>query len=244
MAEERIGFKIQLSLCDRTIDATTSVPNEPLRVADLLPVLLSFDTAVVGMAADKSHSDGLPVSCTNGCGACCRQVVPISEAEAIYLAELVAGMPAEEQARMRQRFSEAIDALGEPLMARLRDTSKAPDLPSRRDLGQEYFSRAVPCPFLENESCTIYEHRPMSCREYLVTSPAPECRTPSAETIRPVEVPLKLSRILYCFGDGAGNEKSRWLPLVLALEYAAARQPDTRFPGPELFKNFVSAMTK
>jgi Fe-S-cluster containining protein len=246
MADERIPFRIELTLCERTIEAETAIPDAPMRVADLLPVLLSFDSAVVGMAADKTQSDGLKISCRAGCGACCRQVVPVSEAEAVYIAELVGTMPPERQARVRQRFHDALAALGAPLMDRMRDTTKLSDLSLRRELGQEYFSRGVPCPFLEDESCSIYDHRPASCREYLVTSPAVNCKAPSAETIRPVLIPLKLSTILYCFGDGAGNEGTRWVPLVGALEWAAARDAaaDRRFPGPELFKNFVNAMAK
>jgi Fe-S-cluster containining protein len=246
MPDERTSFKIELSLCDRTIEAETTIPNEPLRVADLLPVLLSFDSAIVGMAADKTESDGKKISCRAGCGACCRQLVPVSEAEAVYVAELVAEMEPDSQAHVRRRFQEALAALGASLMDRLQDTTKLADIDKRREIGKEYFGCGVPCPFLEDESCSIYEHRPMSCREYLVTSPAANCKTPSAETVRQVQVPVKLSTILYCFGDGAGKESTRWIPLVSALEWASARDAaaDKRFSGPELFKNFVNAMTK
>ena len=40
-----------------------------------------------------------------------------------------------------------------------------------RILGREYFQLGIPCPFLEEESCSIYHDRPITCREYLVTSP-------------------------------------------------------------------------
>jgi Fe-S-cluster containining protein len=243
MAEdERVPFKLELTLCDRTIDAHVNIPNGSMRVADLLPILHSFDDAVVGMAADKTQSDGLKISCRAGCGACCRQVVPISEAEAVYIAELVDVMPPERQEVIRARFEQAIAALGTALLDRLRDTSKLKELDVRREIGSEYFRKGVPCPFLEDESCSIHPQRPMSCREYLVTSPAENCRQPSAETIRQVHVPVKLSQILYCFGDGAGNDRTRWVPLVLALEWTQARRsaPEKLFSGPELFKNFAS----
>lgn len=238
MPEDRVSFKFELGLCGRTIEAETSIPNAPLRVADLLPVLHSFDDAVVAMAADKVESEGRKLSCRDGCGACCRQVVPISQAEAYYLAELVAAMPPERQARVRGRFRDALAALGEPMAARLRDTAKLRDLESRRELGKEYFRLGVACPFLEDESCSIYPYRPMSCREYLVTSPAQNCSHPAPESIEPVPLPLKLSEILYCFKQ----DTTSWVPLVIALEWVEqqAGSPPRYSPGPELFKDFLN----
>ena len=47
----------------------------------------------------------------------------------------------------------------------------------------------VPCPFLEDESCSIHPERPLVCREYLVTSPAALCAGPTQEGVTPVAVP-------------------------------------------------------
>ena len=50
----------------------------------------------------------------------------------------------------------------------------------------------------------------LTCREYLVTSPAVRCWDPRPGSIEPVPVPLKLSTLLYCcFGDGIGNQTTR-----------------------------------
>jgi len=195
------------------------------------------------MAADKVQSEGLKISCRAGCGACCRQLAPVAESEAVYLAELVAAMPPERQEVVRARFRDALAALGEPFLERLRDPVNTETMEKRRRMGGEYFQRGVPCPFLEDESCSIHPNRPMSCREYLVTSPAENCRNPGPDTIRMTPLPLKLSQILYCFGDGVGNEATRWAPLVLSLEWAESRRrPDTekQFSGPQLFKNFTA----
>jgi len=238
---ERVPFQMELSLCDRTINAHISVPTAPVRVADLLPILHAFDDAVIGMAADKTESEGETISCRAGCGACCRQLTPVSESEAVYLAELVAALPEERRAAMGERFRQALEALGEDLVERLRNPEKLDTMEKRREIGEEYFRRGVACPFLEDESCSIHPQRPMSCREYLVTTPRENCQAPSPETIRQVALPLKLSQILYCFGDGAGNGKTRWLPLTLALEWAAGRsgESENRWPGSELFKRFA-----
>jgi Fe-S-cluster containining protein len=153
----------------------------------------------------------------------------------------VESLPPERAAVIRERFRAALEVLGAGLIDRLRDTGGLKDIEVRRKIGLEYFAAHVPCPFLENESCSIYQNRPLSCREYLVSSPAENCKHPTAETIAMVSVPVKLSEILYCFGDGAGNDHTRWVPLVLALEWAQshAAGPPPRWPATTLFENFL-----
>jgi len=237
---ERESYNLEFTAAGRTVQATVSIPKAQVRMTDLLPVLLSFSNALVGIAEDAAQAEGKPVSCRAGCGACCRQLVPVSEPEALYLAELVEALPPERASRIRERFRAAFEALGADLIGRLRHTEGLAKIEARREIGLEYFQVGVACPFLEDESCAIHPHRPLSCREYLVSSPAENCKHPSAETIAMVPVPVKLSELLYCFGDGAGNDRTRWLPLVLALEWAhshAAGQP--RWPAPALFERFL-----
>lgn len=243
---KRVDIPVVLEFGDRTVEASAAVPDCPMRPADLLPVLLGFTEAMAAVAAESAVSEGRTVSCKAGCGACCRQLVPVSEAEAIYLAELIQQMPPERRDTVRARFSEALKALGEPLVSRLRDTASLRTMESRREAGAEYFARGVACPFLEAESCSIHQHRPAACREYLVTSPAENCRQPGPDTIEMVRLPLKPSVILYCFADGIGNETTRWVPLVLALEWAEAQKgkPQPAYDAPQMFRNFIAQAKK
>ena len=237
---DRDNLSLEFTAAGRTIQATVSVPREDLRMTDILPLLFSFSNALVMLGEDVAKEAGKPASCRAGCGACCRQLVPVSEPEALHLAELVQALPPERASAVRERFRAALEALGAGLLGRLRDPDANKSLDQRRELGLEYFHAGVPCPFLENESCSIYEQRPLSCREYLVSSPAENCKRPSAETIAMVPVPVKLSELLYCFGDGAGSDRTRWVPLVLALEWAEAQKAEApRWPAPKLFENFL-----
>jgi Fe-S-cluster containining protein len=237
---DRDTYQLEFTASDRTIEATVNIPRADVRMTDLLPVLFSFSNALVALAEDVAREAGKPVSCRAGCGACCRQLVPISEPEALHIAELVESLPPDQAAAVRERFRAALEALGPGLVERLRDTAGLKTIDDRREIGLEYFRAAVPCPFLEDESCSIHELRPLACREYLVSSPAENCQRPTAETIAMVPVPAKLSEILYCFGDGAGHDPTRWVPLVLALEWAASHPADPpRWPAPKLFENFL-----
>ena len=112
-ASPSVVFKIEMVVGEHTLEGSARVPDGIMRLADLLPILQGFDDAVVGVAADKVTEAGRTISCQAGCGACCRQLVPISRAEAVQLAELVEGMPAERQAVVRERFRAPLAALEE-----------------------------------------------------------------------------------------------------------------------------------
>jgi Fe-S-cluster containining protein len=234
-------FQFQLSIGEQTMDASVKLPAEPIRPVDLLPILQGFSNAIVSVAVAGSE----PISCKAGCGACCRQLVPISSTEALYLANLIDEMPEERRAATVARFDRVVQAMRSAGMMERLDPEALTDPHVRQKTGEDYFHLGLACPFLENESCGIHPHRPLSCREYLVTSPAENCSAPSAETIRMVPMPAKLSYVLLRFGDGKGQEPARVIPLPLLLEYASgnASVDQARLPGTELFENFFSQLT-
>lgn len=243
-SDDEVPFATDVRVGDEVLHVAGTVPTAPVRVADLLPVFQRFTSAVTEAAVRRAERAGASISCRAGCGACCRQLVPVGEAEARRLAELVAAMPAERQARVRARFGAALAAL-EPggLLERLRDPEQIP-AGGVRALGLEYFARGVACPFLESESCSIHPERPASCREYLVTSPAERCADPAPGRIAMVPLPGRVSHAIQRLGEGQGEGEARWVPLVLALECAEARTdaPASTAPGPEILDRFMGLL--
>ena len=236
--------RIELRVGGNKLSARVQVPDESIRPVDLLPVLHELNDALVGAALEHAESKGRRLSCRAGCGACCRQIVPISEAEARYLADLIAAMPEDQRLRVTERFSRAIEALAAAGMLQRLLPEPPATQEERHRLGLDYFQLAVACPFLEEESCSIHSHRPASCREYLVTSPAENCSSPRPDNIDMVDLPAKVSVVLYRFGDGRGEQPARWMPLPLLLEWAAQHSGDAQpvAPGPELFGNFMNKL--
>ncbi len=102
-------------------------------------------------------------------------------------------------------------------------------LEERQELGIEYFREGIPCPFLEDESCSIHSDRPLACREYLVTSPAYNCIAPTPETIEMVAMPKKISATMNKISkkDSPGNSPG-YIPLIAVLNWTE-ENPD-RFP--------------
>src|SRR5262249_15943606 len=132
------------------------------------------------------------VSCKKGCGACCRQLVPVSQVEARYLRDLVEQLPEPRRSQIRARFDEARRLLAQSgLLDKLFHTDQWTE-EEYNAVGRDYFQQGIPCPFLEEESCSIHPDRPITCREYLVTSPAGNCAQPTSGAVRTIPFPFKM----------------------------------------------------
>jgi len=236
-AQDPTIVRLCLDIAGERLEADVRLPTRAVRPIDLLPVLMSLDDAVLAIIERYVARQGKTVSCTKGCGACCRQLVPITEVDALYLREIVSEMPDERRAHVESRFRAALEELRRSgMLDRLRGVNEL-DFEGRQRLSADYFACGVACPLLEEESCSIHRDRPLTCREYLVTSPAEECGRPMPQRTARIALPVKLSQALGRFGDGVGRREPRWLPLVLALDWSAAPQP--RVPGTQMFENFL-----
>jgi Fe-S-cluster containining protein len=240
-----VTAKVELAGRDWQLQTTMSVPGGPMRLVELLPLVHSFADAVAGAATNMVEAQGQKVSCKKGCGACCRQLVPIAEAEAHHVRDVVDRLPEPRRTEIRGRFARARRQLEE---AGLLEKLLHPDRWAEGEgmgVGMSYFDQGIPCPFLEEESCSIYEERPLVCREYLVTSPAEHCARPRAETVKRLKMPLKVWTAVAAFDEvPAGARYIRWVPLILAPEWAEAHaeEPPAR-PGPEVLRAFFERLT-
>ena len=239
-APETVTARFALRMPGGTIETEMAVPTGPVRVGQILPLAQSLADGLVALAVNEVEAEGRTVSCRAGCGACCRQLVPVAEAEARRIRALVDDLPEPRRSEIRRRFAEAVRRFDEAgLLESLREVD-ALDKPGRRKLGLDYFLRHVPCPFLEDESCSIHPDRPIACREYLVTSPAEYCADPR-DNIEGIELPTHVWTAVARFDPPhPGAESIRWVPLILALEWSEAHPegPPSR-PGPELLRELI-----
>lgn len=234
-------YQIALDIEGRSYTAEFGVPNREITLLELLPLLWRFQDALIQAWTDTALPPGKRVSCRKGCGACCRQLVPISEVEALHLARIVAGLPAEVRARVTERFGKAVAQLEQQgLLSSLTDLiGKSRE--ERRRIGLAYFNEHIACPFLEDECCSIHAERPSACREYLVTSPASNCAQPTAETVEMVRHSAKFSEVLFSFCDKPGTAPPSVLPLILILALQPSGRPwfNQRDYAPRLFEEFL-----
>lgn len=250
--EEWITGKIAVNISGIPLEMEMTVPAVPVKPHRMLPIFQRMTSAIVDIGVDAVESGGERISCKAGCGACCRQPVPISETEVYQIAELVDSMPEPRRTEIRRRFREAnayfeqigwFDKLNDHF-ERFRGTDGLQAVGEATEIVLEYFHAGIPCPFLEDESCSIHPDRPIACREYLVTSPAENCAKPTAATVNVVKLLIKPSRAMRKLGTTGRLDRFGFLTLVRALDLAEKVSEDFGSkPGPEWVKDFFSELS-
>lgn len=227
-----------------TVDGEVELPDRAATVEEMLPVLHGVGGALVQIAANSAMAHGARISCRAGCGACCRQLVPLSEHEARGISDLVFAMEEPRRTTLLLRFRDAIRRVEESgLRPAIENLHLLPNREEVTRVGLEYFKLGVPCPFLEEESCSIHPVRPMICREYLVVSDPEHCKHPEEGKTVGVILPGKPSQALASFGSGDGSGPHIMIPLILSLQFAAANPaPPPTLHASELLHNFLKTL--
>ena len=238
---------IEMSVMGYPLKGDITVPAGPVNVDEMLPILQSLTDAIIGVASHESQRVGKPISCQKGCGACCRQMVPISQPEARRIRDLVESFPEPKRSQVRERFAEALRRIAEAGLREPLKDSQSWDRAARRRYALKYFAERIPCPFLEEESCSIHPHRPIVCREYLVVTPPENCATPTLETVVGISLPTRIWPIashIETQREGTDAQPIRWLPLIQALEWADSQTEEPpRRSGPELLRAMLERLT-
>ena len=234
-----VRTQLDLSISGTTFSLSADLPAGPTTTRKMLPVFRSVCTTVISETVKNIESQGRSISCCAGCGACCRQMVPLSSTEIAHIKEVVEKMPTDRREQITARFSDAVSRFEDSgLIDELR-LSEKPSGSAYHDLGLAYFAQGVACPFLEDESCSIHKDRPLICREYLVVSPAENCKRQNGQPVEVLGLPLSASKALAKVdGDVRFN---KWIPMILALEQPDHPEPAVSGAGVanEFFSNLV-----
>lgn len=244
---QSVEVEFALKVGDGQIKAKLPVPAAQTDITELLPVIQSFESAILTRVAAEATAAGHPISCRPHCGACCRQMVPISIFEAQALSQWIRTLPEPQQQALEARFHQTLLRLRDTgIIQRLIEEDWFADNDTAKSMAIDYFHLGIPCPFLADESCSIHPIRPLSCREYLVTSPPELCQDPATNDVAGVVLPIKLSRALYRMGAELEQDHRGWIPLVFLFAWMkSGAEPGEAFTGtgPEVFRNFLKHLT-
>ncbi len=241
--DDWVTGQITLSVHGAPLEMQMTVPAKPIKPHRMLPIFQQIANSFTDLGVKAVESENKKISCKKGCGACCRQPVPLAEIEAYQIAELVENLPEPRRGKVKMRFDEAAKHFHKIGWFEKLENCKEKEEIEKTVL--EYFFEGVACPFLEEESCSIHKDRPVACREYLVTSPAENCSEPTAQTVRLIQLPLKASDGLRQVGRSENLQKMNFVPFVLALEWVE-KYPEkfAEKTGEQWMADFFRTLTK
>lgn len=236
-----MSIRLSIPVEGYRVRADVSVPAGCIRAAELLPVHREISKAVTEAVVAREVRAGATISCRKGCSACCKRLyVEVTEAEAYRLQDTIGALRDDHRRRVDARFAEIRKRV---LKAGLYDEMLRTNLEEgdiRERLSLAFYEQNLACPFLEQDACSIYEERPLACREYLVTSPAEECSRPAAGHVRRIPWPWPTFEFAMRMTRRA-LDKARLVPLALLPDWIAQNpEPAASKSGVELLMRSFS----
>jgi len=241
-------FEVALNTPAGRLTTAIDVPTGFIPITAIVPVTRRLGEEAAQLEMHRAIEAGQTISCRIGCAACCRMLVPLSAPEAFALREYVAQLPTDRRTLLLARLSDTKDRITRMgLWDQLHDLAEAPSpLPDEEldPINRAYYALRIPCPYLENETCSIYEARPAACRELLVTSPAELCQDLVQNPVKPLPVSMRIGSILGLVWGTLTSSPPRLIPLPMAIEWAERHEEESRqtWPGPSLFDQVLDNM--
>jgi Fe-S-cluster containining protein len=243
----RESYNLNIQTPAGELATSISVPTKLIPITDIIPLMRSLGEQAHQLAIDHITRTGASISCQKGCAACCRMMIPVAPPEAFRLMSVVEALPSPRKESLLNRFQEAQVTLRkagiEEELKRLAFSEDQVTDEELEPLNRAYYKLRMPCPFLENEVCSIYEERPSACRELLVTSPAELCRDLTANPIQPIPPPFRIGSVLSKLWADCCEGPVRLIPLPFALDWARAQKNwlTKTWSGPQLLSRALDA---
>ncbi len=108
------------------------------------------------------------VSCKSGCDRCCSRLVVTTRIEGLALADYLYGYSHRDIEKTEKDISLHAEKLRNFMESLSADSPK----------NETWFSYNIPCPFLEDSICSVYDARPLSCRTYHSLDDPVKCAEP------------------------------------------------------------------
>ena len=244
MTEDRTVERLDISVHTPAgpVTVPVDVPLHFVPVTTIVSSMRRIGEAAQALEERDMVAHGAAISCKKGCAACCRMLIPLSAPEAFALADAIKTWPVERREAALARVADARAQLERTgvfsQLCEIAESERQLADDTFEPINRAYYALRLPCPFLVEEVCSIYDDRPAACRELLVTSPAELCQDLERNPIRPVPVPLRVGTVLALLWADLVGGPARFIPLPLALEWAERhrQEGDRSWQGREMLE--------
>lgn len=154
------------------------------------------------------------MQCRKGCSSCCSQLFSISAVEAAYISRAVKRLDPVAREEMRDKArAYLVDLTGSEFdeTESIEDHSQVISAWLDKYIGRRY----IPCPALQDDACTIYDHRPIIARKYGI----PLWNPKKPDTLQACELNFKAGEVIEVEGlvEPQMELQYRWLAFKTAV---------------------------
>jgi len=209
-----------------------------------VPLAQAICTKITDAVVERIRSDGGRIPCSKGCSACCSSLVPLSVPEALRLREAILAMPESQRRLMQQScllVAQRILKRKPPKSFVGQTTGTSPNsLAEWNMIASWYTNLNLACHFYYKGVCTIYEQRPLACREHFVKGSARACRG-GRGTAEVVEMPVQMvDALAQLASELEGTDvKAVMLPLALFWAQENVERAKQTWPAAMMVERFV-----
>jgi Fe-S-cluster containining protein len=179
---------LNIDIFGKELNLIIGFADVPVQICDIVPPAQAICDIIVKAAISQAQKSGQNTHCRKGCN-CCRNSVPMSIPEALWLCREINLMPNSER-KVLQRSIE---------LARRKQISV--------------------CPFLSDNTCTIYYSRPLACREHIVTG-SNLCDASDNQNSRPLQLPVSMLESVICLCGELDENITETIMLPAAIGWA------------------------
>lgn len=189
-----VSFELDIDGLPAAFDL--GVTEGKMRLSDLVIPARQISDKIVEIVRKQMSKKGGIIPCRKACSACCSYLVSLSVPESIRLMNDISRKPKHQK---RKLFRNCLLHARNIIKHRIPDTLLTDERKDNegefRLISAWYRDLNLECPFLSEGSCAIYQHRPLACREHLVTG-SPEGCSGKKHKAELVKLPVKMTNVL------------------------------------------------
>jgi Fe-S-cluster containining protein len=204
-----------------------------IKLSEIVPFARELSSKISDIIRAKLSKQGKSIPCRKGCSTCCCYLVPLSVPEAFRLREEVISMPE----NIRINILKSCLASARKI---LDEKPKDLNLLAINHISNWYSSLGLICPLLSDDICSIYDKRPIVCREYLVTGI--ECQAALEGNFRIIDIPVSIAEALGLLSAEYEqiDTESIMLPLALPWVEENFNRDTKKYPSVEIVQHLIA----
>lgn len=236
---------LELDILGKEVNFNIAVGQGHATLADVVPLARIVCDKVTDVIVESIQSDGADIPCRKGCAACCGPyLIPLSVPEVYRLNEEISTSPPHWREQIWQTsLLAARRILSQKPPESFIDQTEDTSLVGREELNlmsDWYAGLKLSCPFLCDGQCSIYDQRPLACRELFVKGSASECGDQS-DKAEVLDIPIQMPNVLaQLAGELEGTAaESVMLPLALVWYDQNKQRAHRAWPAVMMVNRFL-----